>query len=155
MVRDTPIECRPLRRDERGAWEPLFAGYQAFYQVALGDAVVETTWGRFHDPAEPVFAAGAFEDGRLLGIVHFVFHRSTWMIGPTCYLQDLFTIPDARGRGVGRRLIEYVYAQAADAGATRVYWLTHESNAPGRLLYDRVADNAGFIQYRKTIDPRP
>lgn len=74
------------------------------------------------------------------------------MLGPTCYLQDLFTIPEARGRGVGRSLIEYVYERAAEAGAGRVYWLTHESNRPGRLLYDRVAENAGFIQYRKNLD---
>jgi GNAT superfamily N-acetyltransferase len=145
-------ECRPLRRDERAAWEPLFAGYQDFYRISLGDEVVDTTWRRFHDPVEPVFAAGAFEGGRLLGIVHYIFHRSTWMLGPTCYLQDLFTIPEARGRGVGRSLIEYVYERAAEAGAGRVYWLTHESNRPGRLLYDRVAENAGFIQYRKNLD---
>ena len=83
--------------------------------------------------------------------MHRIFHRSAWLIGPSCYLRDLFTEPDLRGKGVGRALIEAVYREAAKAGAGRVYWLTHESNAAGRLLYDKVAENAGFIQYRKTI----
>lgn len=145
------VTCRLLRREDRAQWEPLFAGYQDFYRVALGTPVVDTTWERFHDPVEPVFAAGAFADGRLCGIVHYIFHRSTWMLGPVCYLNDLFTLSDLRGRGVGRRLIEFVCDRAREAGATRVYWLTHESNVPGRRLYDQVADNAGFIQYRKDL----
>ncbi len=142
---------RPLEPSERAAWEPLWQGYQAFYQISLSPEVTDTTWRRFHDPAEPVFVLGAFHGDTLVGIVHYIFHRSTWMVGPTCYLQDLFTVPQARGTGVGRALIEAVYEQAARAGAGRVYWLTHESNTPGRLLYDRVATNAGFIQYRKQI----
>lgn len=145
-------ECRPLRREDRAAWEPLFRGYQDFYEITLDAEVVDMSWQRFHDPAEPVFAAGAFVDGRLRAIVHYLFHRSTWLLGPSCYLQDLFTAADARGQGLGRELIEYVYARAADAGAQRVHWLTHESNTTARVLYDRIADNAGFIQYRKTID---
>lgn len=142
---------RPLEPGERDRWLPLWRGYQAFYQVELDDAVTDMTWRRFHDPAEPVFLLGAFDSETLLGIVHYVFHRSTWFVGPTCYLQDLFTVPEARGRGIGRALIEAVYAQAARAGVGRVYWLTHESNHAGRLLYDKVAHNAGFIQYRKQL----
>ncbi len=142
---------RALRRDERAAWEALFAGYQRFYEIALAPEVVDTTWSRIHDPAEPVFALGAFDHDRLAGIVHFIFHRSTWLIGPTCYLQDLFTIPQARGRGVGRALIEAVGERAREAGAGRLYWLTHESNEAARLLYDKVAENAGFIQYRRQV----
>jgi GNAT superfamily N-acetyltransferase len=142
---------RPLVAADRAQWEPLWQGYQAFYKVDLGAEVTASTWRRFHDPSEPVFALGAFAGDTLLGIVHYVFHRSTWFVGPTCYLQDLFTVPQSRGQGVARRLIEAVYDEARKAGAGRVYWLTHASNAPGRLLYDKVAENAGFIQYRKQL----
>ena len=88
---------------------------------------------------------------RLLGIVHYILHRSCWTAGPYCYLQDLFTVPESRGQGVGRGLIEAVYAKAAEAGASRVWWLTQETNYAGRMLYDRVADRPGFIQYRKLL----
>ena len=111
--------------------------------------VTDMTWARLHDLAEPMHGLGAFVDGRLLGIVHYIFHRSTWTTGDYCYLQDLFTAEDARGQGLGRALIEGVYERAGAAGASRVYWLTHESNTPARALYDRVADRSGFIQYRK------
>ncbi|MGC3984435.1 MAG: GNAT family N-acetyltransferase [Pseudorhodoferax sp.] len=146
------VQLRPLAAADHAAWLPLWRGYQSFYQVALGEALDARTWQRLLDPAEPMHAIGAFDAaGRLLGIVHCILHRSTWTEGPYCYLQDLFTVPAARGRGVGRALIEAVYAHAAAQGASRVWWLTHESNAPGRLLYDRVAQNAGFIQYRKSL----
>jgi GNAT superfamily N-acetyltransferase len=145
------LALRALIDADRAAWEPLWQGYQRFYQVALADQVTEMTWRRFLDPAEPMFVIGAFDGPRLVGIVHYIFHRSSWLIGPTCYLQDLFTSDDVRGRGIGRSLIEAVYAQASKAGAGRVYWLTHESNQPGRLLYDKLADRPGFIQYRKNL----
>ncbi len=150
MTRPT-LQVRPLVATDRPAWEPLWKAYQDFYQVDLGPVVTDTTWGRFLDPAEPMFARGAFAGDRLVGIVHYIFHRSGWMVGPTCYLQDLYTEADQRGAGVGRALIEAVYEQAALAGAGRVYWLTHESNVAGRQLYDRIATNSGFIQYRKQI----
>lgn len=161
-------EVRPLREDEKAAWEPLWRGYQQFYGVDIPDEVTDLTWARFHDPAEPMFVLGAFAAGsgvgpsggaspsgeggaRLLGIVHYILHRSCWTAGPYCYLQDLFTVPDSRGQGVGRRLIEAVYAKAAEAGASRVWWLTQEANYAGRMLYDQVADRPGFIQYRKLL----
>lgn len=146
-----PIEIRSLRPDEREAWEPLWAGYLAFYETAVDPEVTDTTWRRLHDPAEPMHVLGAFMDDRLIGIVHFLFHRSTWTVGDYCYLQDLFTFPDARGLGAGRALIEAVYERARAAGASRVYWLTHESNATARALYDKVADMPGFIQYRRLL----
>jgi len=145
------ITVRPLRADERAAWEPLWKGYQAFYKVSLPEEANDTAWARLHDPAEPMHVLGAYVDGRLKGIVHYLFHRSTWSIGDYCYLQDLFVAADARGLGLGRALIEAVYAAARAAGATRVYWLTHESNATARKLYDKLADNLGFIQYRKLM----
>jgi GNAT superfamily N-acetyltransferase len=145
------IEIRPLRSDERETWEPLWAGYLTFYETSVPAAVTDTTWERLHDPGEPMFALGAFADGRLIGIVHYLFHRSTWTVGDYCYLQDLFTVPEARGRGAGRALIEAVTDRARAAGSSRVYWLTHESNATARGLYDRVADRPGFIQYRRIL----
>ena len=145
----SPIDVRPLRPDERDAWEPLWAGYLEFYEAVVSPEVTDTTWRRLHDPAEPMHVLGAFIDDRLVGIVHYLFHRTTWTIGDYCYLQDLFTAVDARGLGAGRALIEAVYERASAAGATRVYWLTHESNATARALYDSLADRPGFIQYRR------
>ena len=100
------------------------------------------------DPAEPLFVLGAFQDGVLVGIVHFIFHRSTWTTGDYCYLQDLFTAPAARGSGAGRALIAAVCERAKGQGASRVYWLTREDNATAIALYDKVALRTGFIQYR-------
>jgi GNAT superfamily N-acetyltransferase len=142
---------RPLAPADRAAWEPLWAGYQAFYQTAIPAETTEATWGRFHDPETPMCALGALRDDRLLGIVHYLFHLSTWTSGPYCYLQDLFTEPEARGQGVARALIEAVAAAAQAAGASRVYWLTHETNAQAIALYDKVAARSGFIQYRRLL----
>ncbi|KAA2235669.1 GNAT family N-acetyltransferase [Salinarimonas soli] len=146
-----PLAIRPLTPADRPAWEPLWQGYATFYKATIPPEVTDTTWARLHDATEPMHALGAFEGERLLGIVHLIFHRSTWTSGPYCYLQDLFTVEEARGRGVGRALIEAVYARAAEEGASRVYWLTHETNAQARILYDKVADRTGFIQYRKML----
>ncbi len=109
-----------------------------------------TTWSRLRDPDEPVWGLGACDGtGQLVAIVHYLFHRSTWTLGPYCYLQDLFTSEAARGRGAGRGLIEAVYGKAREAGANRVYWLTQEDNATARALYDKLADHPGFTVYRK------
>jgi GNAT superfamily N-acetyltransferase len=143
------IEIRPLRPDERAAWEPLWKGYQAFYKVVIPDETTRVTWSRLHDPAEPMEALGAYVDGRLCGIAHYLFHRSCWTVGNYCYLQDLFVAENARHRGLGRALIAAVEERARRAGASRVYWLTHETNASARALYDKLAERSGFIQYRK------
>jgi GNAT superfamily N-acetyltransferase len=145
------VTIRPLRQDERSAWESLWQGYLTFYKAALAPGATDTAWQRLQDPAEPMHLLGAFLDGRLVGIVHYIFHRSTWTVGNYVYLQDLFTTEEARGKGVGRTLIEAVYERAKAAGASRVHWLTHETNETARLLYDRVADRSGFIQYRKLL----
>jgi GNAT superfamily N-acetyltransferase len=143
------IEIRPVSANDRDAWEVLWHGYQAFYQRTVTPEVTETTWRRLHDPAEPVHVLGAYLAQRLVGIAHYVYLRSTLMVEKACYLQDLFTDEAARGQGVGRSLIEGVYDRARAVGAGRVYWLTHESNATARALYDKVAERSGFIQYRK------
>jgi GNAT superfamily N-acetyltransferase len=144
------VNIREARPSDRPAWDPLWAGYLSFYESELPRAVTDTTWSRFHDPAEPMLCLVAEdEDGALLGFAHLVFHRGTWSIGDFCYLEDLFVVETARKRGVARALIEAVYARADALGCERVYWLTHESNAAARALYDQVAENRGFIQYRR------
>jgi GNAT superfamily N-acetyltransferase len=143
------IEIRAVGENERAAWEPLWARYLTFYKATLAPGASDVAWGRFHDPNEPMHLLGAYVDGKLTGIVHYLFHRSTWTPGDYCYLQDLFVADGARGLGLGRALIEAVYEKAKAAGASRVHWLTHTTNAQARILYDQVADNPGFIQYRK------
>ena len=143
------IEIRPIGAGDRAAWLPLWRGYQAFYKVDLAEAVTESTWGRLNNPAEPVDGALAWRDGEAVGLVHHIRHRSAWTIGDYCYLQDLFVAESARGAGLGRQLIAHVYAVAKAAGCARVHWLTHESNTDAMLLYDRVAERSGFVQYRK------
>ncbi|MCF2523502.1 GNAT family N-acetyltransferase [Bradyrhizobium sp. G127] len=143
------VVIRPVREDERAAWEPLWAGYLRFYKASVPTATTDITWQRFHDDAEPMYVLGAYVDGDLTGIVHFLYHRSCWTIGDYCYLQDLFVNENARGHGVGRKLIEAVYEKAKAAGASRVHWLTQFENARAQILYDEVADRSGFMQYRK------
>jgi GNAT superfamily N-acetyltransferase len=149
------ILIQAVRQGNFAEWKSLWDGYNAFYgrkeETALSDAITNVTWSRFFDGYEPVHALVAEHSGKLLGLAHFLFHRSTIAIGPTCYLQDLFTIEAARGKGVGRALIEEVYRRAEDAGSSRVYWQTHETNATAMKLYDKVAEKSGFIVYRKTL----
>jgi GNAT superfamily N-acetyltransferase len=150
-----PIDIRPPRADDFGQWKTLWDGYNAFYGreglTALPGEITRTTWARFFDEQEPVHALVAQSSGELVGLVHYLFHRSTILVEPTCYLQDLFTSEAARGAGVGRALIEAVYARAHAAGASRVYWHTNESNRTARALYDKVADDTGFVVYRKML----
>ncbi|MFL5401310.1 MAG: GNAT family N-acetyltransferase [Gemmatimonadales bacterium] len=142
---------RPVVPADLAQWEPLWEGYNTFYQRTVPAEITRTTWSRFFDSYEPVHALVAEKDGRLLGLVHYLFHRNTTMIGPTCYLQDLFTLEEARGQGVGRALIESVYERARAAGSIRVYWQTHETNLTAMKLYDKVAERSGFIVYRKQL----
>ena len=145
------VIVRPAEPSDFEPWLPLWRGYQTFYEVDIADAVTRETWRRFHDPAEPMHAALAEIEGRVVGIVHFIEHRSCWTVGDYMYLQDLFTDVAVRGRGVGRALIEHVYEQARRRGCSRVHWLTHHTNATAMQLYDRVADRSGFVQYRKLL----
>lgn len=143
---------RSLAQTDRSGWEPLWAGYNAFYHRVLAPEVTQMSWSRFFDPYEPMHAMVAEQDGRLVGLVHYLFHRSTSMIAPICYLQDLFTLESLRGQGVGRALIEAVYERAKAAGSPRVYWQTHETNKTAMQLYDKVAERSGFVVYRKQIE---
>jgi GNAT superfamily N-acetyltransferase len=142
---------RAIRRTDYEAWRPLWDGYNAFYgrsgATALPEAITQATWERFFDAAEPVHALVAELEGRVVGLTHYLYHRSTTRLRDVCYLQDLFTAPELRGRGIGGRLIQAVYDSARAAGCSRVYWQTHVNNQPGRALYDKVARHEGFIVY--------
>jgi GNAT superfamily N-acetyltransferase len=142
---------RPVAPTDLAQWQALWDGYNTFYERTVPPEITRVTWSRFFDTNEPVHALVAEKDGRLLGLVHYLFHRSTTLIGPTCYLQDLFTTEGARGQGVGRALIESVYERARTAGSLRVYWQTHETNLTAMALYDKVAERSGFLVYRKRL----
>lgn len=149
------LQIRDARRGDFTAWRALWDGYNAFYgragKSALSEDITRTTWERFFDAAEPMHALIAESSGTMLGIAHFLYHRSTIYTLPICYLQDLYTLESARGKGVGRALIEVVYERAKQAGAARVYWQTHETNTVAMRLYDKVADKSGFLVYRHTL----
>jgi len=149
------VIVRAIRQEDFAEWKPLWDGYNAFYgregETALPSGITQVAWQRFHDPGEPVFALVAEADGKLVGITHYLFHRSTTRVEPTCYLRDLFTLEAKRGSGIGRALIDGVCRAAKDAGAYEVYWQTHESNATARRLYDAVAENEGFIVYSRSV----
>lgn len=145
------MNIRMARESDFAQWLPLWQGYQTFYKTSIAEHVTAKTWARFLDPTEPMHCAVAELDGTLVGMVHYIYHRSCWTEGDYVYLQDLFAAPQWRGKGIGRALIEHVYAAAREANAARVWWLTHESNAQAMLLYDRIADKSGFVQYRKLL----
>lgn len=141
---------RTFCETDRDQWQNLWHGYLEFYETELSEAVSDLTWRRLLDPQASIEGFCAVrEDGVLLGIVHYLFHPVTWAAGPRCYLEDLFTASEARGSGVGRALIEAVYAAADARGADQVYWLTAETNATARRLYDSVASVTPFIKYRR------
>jgi GNAT superfamily N-acetyltransferase len=149
------IVIATLQREDFPVWKELWDGYNAFYgrsgPTALDPAITQMTWSRFFDEYEPLHAIVARVSGRICGLAHYLYHRSTIQIAPSCYLQDLFTSEEARGRGVGRELIHAVYARAKAAGSPRVYWQTHESNAAAMKLYDKLAEKSGFLVYRHTL----
>jgi GNAT superfamily N-acetyltransferase len=149
------VIVRPIAAPDRERWLVLWAGYNAFYErPSLSPEITDVLWKRLFDPSEPVHGLVAELDGRVVGLTHYLFHRSTTMIAPTCYLQDLFTDASVRGRGVGRALIEGVYAAAREAGSPRVYWQTHETNATAMKLYDQIAERSGFVVYRKKLNDK-
>lgn len=144
------ISIRPIGAGDRAAWDPLWQGYLAFYGIELPAPVTEETWRRLLAPEVDMHGLCAAEEtGRVVGIVHYLYHPVTWSIEDRCYLEDLFVVDDARGLGAGRALIEAVYAAADERGAAQVYWLTQDFNEPARLLYDRIATLTSFIKYQR------
>lgn len=146
---------RPVTQADYDQWLPLWDGYNEFYgrsgPTALSPEITRVTWTRFFDGYQPVHALVAEQDGKLIGLTHYLYHRSTTAIGPVCYLQDLFITPATRGKGVAMALINGVYEQAKLAGSPRVYWQTHETNITAMRLYNKVAERSGFIVYRKLL----
>ncbi len=143
---------RPLTSSERADWQPLWQGYLAFYKTVLPPEIYDTTFVRLTGGTEPMGAFIGFDDaGKAQGLVHWIEHRSCWTLGNYIYLQDLFVTEDARGTGMGRKLIEAVYTKARERNCARVHWLTHETNTDAMQLYDRIAEKSGFVQYRKVL----
>ncbi len=145
------MNIRPLQQSDYDDWRVLWDGYNAFYgrsgPTALPEDITRATWSRFFDPSEPMHALVAERDGSVVGLAHYIFHRSTTRLNDVCYMQDLFTAERMRGQGVGRQLIVAVYEAARKAGSSRVYWQTLNTNQAGRALYDKVAKHIGFIVY--------
>lgn len=149
------ILVRALKESDFQEWRELWLGYNQFYgrhgETALPENTTLITWSRFFDAYEPMHALVAVKDDKVVGLAHFLYHRSTIQVGPSCYLQDVFTDASARGQGVARCLIERVYTEATTAGCPRVYWQTHETNTTAMRLYDKIAQKSGFLVYRKLL----
>ncbi len=145
------VTVRAIRPEDHEQWQPLWLAYQDFYQVDLPEQVSQRTFERFLDGAEPVYSAVAVQGGELVGFVHSVLHRSTWATGDFCYLEDLYVAPQVRGGGTGKQLIEWVQAFARQHDCARLYWHTHSTNKQAQKLYDWVAANSGFIEYRMPL----
>eukprot|EP01132_Coremiostelium_polycephalum_P007395 gene7395-9087_t len=145
------VEVKLVKNEDKELWMPLWLGYQEFYKMTVPSETTDITWGRFLDSTEPINAALAWYEGKVVGFAHYVYHRSSSTIGHYCYLQDLFVDSTIRGQGIGKQLIEYVYATANAAGCTRVHWLTHETNTTAQKLYNSISNRSGFIQYRTVL----
>lgn len=144
------LTVRPLRADDEPAWRSLWTAYLAFYKTAVPEPVYVSTFARLlGDDPRDFSALVAERDGRLVGLTHYLFHRHGWKIEEVCYLQDLYAIPEERGTGVGRALIEAVYAAADAHGAPSVYWLTQDFNTTARQLYDRIGTVTPFVKYQR------
>ncbi|WP_085596566.1 MULTISPECIES: GNAT family N-acetyltransferase [unclassified Pseudomonas] len=145
------VAVRAIQAEDREQWQQLWLAYQDFYQVSLSEQVSQRTFERFFDPREPVYSAVAVQGGELVGFVNSVLHRSTWATTDFCYLEDLYVAPQVRGGGTGKQLIEWVQAFARQHDCARLYWHTHATNKRAQKLYDWVADNSGFIEYRMPL----
>ena len=144
------ITIRALRAEDRAQWDVLWEGYLTFYEATLAREIYDLTFARYIDPDQPgMFAFVAEMDGALVGLVHCICHPHGWKAQDVIYLQDLFTAPESRGKGVARALIEQVYAEQDARGLAGTYWMTQEFNATARALYDRVAEVTPFIKYQR------
>lgn len=146
----TDLTIRPLTDADEAHWRRLWTAYLAFYETVVPEEVYRTTFARLKSGAPGEFRGLIAEvGGRPVGLVHYLFHRTCWAVADTCYLQDLYADPEVRGQGVGRALIEAVYARADAEGRPTVYWLTQTDNHTARALYDRVARLTPFVKYAR------
>ncbi|KPA22887.1 Acetyltransferase (GNAT) family protein [Shimia sp. SK013] len=144
------VSVRPLSTADEADWRRLWTDYLTFYETSAPEEVYETTFARLlGDDPQDFTCLIAEVDGTPVGLTHYLFHRHAWKIENVCYLQDLYADPAVRGQGIGRALIEAVYAAADAAGTQSVYWLTQDFNATARQLYDRVAVKTPFIRYQR------
>jgi ribosomal protein S18 acetylase RimI-like enzyme len=156
----TPVKVRPITQGDQPHWQAMWAGYQAFYEVALDAATTQALWTRLFDPASTIrglvaeTVAGPGSDaatvpgaGVPIGLCHYILHANTWEIAPVCYLQDLYVQPGERARGVGAAMIEHLRTRMAEEGWSRIYWMTREDNYRARGLYDRFARRDAFVRY--------
>ncbi len=145
------VTIEPVAEQDYADWLPLWKNYQVFYRVDIPENVTHLTWNRFLNPIEPIFCAVAKYDGKIVGLVHYLFHRSTWADTDYCYLEDLFVSEEMRGKQIGKQLIEYVQQQARKRHSAHLYWHTHETNLRGQRLYDWIAKKSGMIEYRMPV----
>ena len=146
------FKLRELNKDDFDSWRRLWSIYLAFYNTSLNELIYETTFARLVSK-DNTSQNGivACKNDEMVGLVHYIFHPDNWNIEDDCYLQDLFVVETARSLGVGRSLIEAVYAKAGERGSTGVYWLTEKTNKQARALYDKVARATSFIEYSHSI----
>jgi GNAT superfamily N-acetyltransferase len=146
----TAAIIRPLRAADEADWRRLWTGYLDYYETTVPEVVYATTFARLlGDDPQDFHGLIAEVDGQAVGLAHYLFHRHCWKVENVCYLQDLFVAPAARGTGLGRKLIEAVYAAADANGTPAVYWLTQHFNEAGRRLYDRIGRLTPFIRYNR------
>ena len=146
------IIIRPLAKTDQADWRRLWTDYLTFYKSSVPEEVYVSTFERLlGDDSQDYAAFVAEHEGKLVGLTHYLFHRHCWRIENVCYLQDLYADPDVRGKGIGRKLIEAVYAAADAVGAPAVYWMTQEDNATARQLYDRIAQPTNFMKYQRPV----
>lgn len=142
------VRIRPIRAGDEPVWRTLWQGYCDFYEVVLGEEVSAHTFRRLLDPSCPVEGLAAEDgQGRVVGIAHYLLQENTWTTTPVCYLEDLYVVPEARGTGAGRALLNWLVAAMHERGWSRLYWLTREGNVTARRLYDRYTKADGFVRY--------
>lgn len=149
------MPIKPLMANDKLAWQSLWHDYLAFYQTELPQVITDNTWQKIIDDNSPIFGFGAWQgeenNKKLVGFVHVVLHPNTWNKSDCCYLEDLFVDKKLRGQGVGRALIEHIYAFAESKNCNRIYWVTDAQNIAAQKLYDSMATKTDFVQYRKNF----